>query len=70
MIEKQISNSYLNASKIIKAKTSHELKIKEMKQKQQWKQKEEILRMRDSAKKDTSDAIYIINQYRSLLKNH
>jgi restriction system protein len=68
MIEKQISNSYLNESKIIKAKTNEELKLKEMKQNQQWKQKEEILRMKDSAKIDTDATIYIINQYRSLLK--
>ncbi len=67
MIEKQISNRYLNESKTIKAKTQYDLEIKVKKQKQQWKEKEIFLKMKENAKKDTENAIKLINRYRYLL---
>ena len=51
MIQKKISNLYLNETKIIKAKNDDELEIKIMKQKQQWKEKEKLLRLKEVAQK-------------------
>ncbi|MGM9987697.1 MAG: hypothetical protein ACI35O_10765 [Bacillaceae bacterium] len=67
MIQKQISNQYLNESKIIKAKTYQELELKIKQQKKQWKEKEKLLRLKDEAKDKTDNALALIQQYRTLL---
>ncbi|GAE36461.1 restriction endonuclease [Halalkalibacter akibai] len=67
MIEKQISNRYLNESKVLKAKTSYELEKKINKQRKQWKEKEKVGRLKDESLKKTQHAISSIEKYRSIL---
>ena len=69
MIEKNISNRYLNESKIIKAKNDDELEMKIKKQKQQWKEKEKLLRLKEEAQINTKNALATIEEYNALLQH-
>lgn len=69
MIEKNISNRYLNESKIIKAKNDDELEMKIKKQKQQWKEKEKLLRLKEEAQINTKNALATIEEYNLILQH-
>ncbi|SEN76390.1 restriction system protein [Mesobacillus persicus] len=68
MFEKNIANRFLGETKTIKAKTEYELHEKVRKQKKQWKEKENIERMKIDAHKRTISALNAIREYRSLLE--
>jgi restriction system protein len=67
MLEKTVSNRFLNESKTIKAKTEYELNEKIKKQKKQWKEKEQLERMKIEAQTKTKHAQKAIEDYDSLL---
>ncbi len=67
MIQRKITNHYLNESKLMKAKTEYELELKIKKQKQQWQEKEQLLRMKIDAKNETDHVLGLIQNYRNLL---
>lgn len=68
MIQKQISNRYLEETKIIKAKDDNELETRIKKQKQLWKDKEKLLRMKEEAQNNTKNALGTIEKYKLLLQ--
>jgi restriction system protein len=67
MLQKQISNRYLNESKLIRAKTENELNMKIKNQKRAWKEKEKTLRSKAEAAKRSKNALDAIDQFKSIL---
>jgi restriction system protein len=72
--ERTVYNSYLNLSKIVKAKTYAELEMKVTNQEEIWRRREErerqkelIADMKEEAEFDTEQALSQINEYKNIL---